>query len=386
MGYVSGDLPFGGPSSQNIQGSAQFANPLANSNPITNISNAVSKYFAPANSPAKAAGAVQGAQTQNTPPPASTGPGDSQLVQLQKAAQSGGLNPSQQTLYNQLLAQQNQQPQGVSQDDINAAYDPVYGTINNLYSSAQNNKQTYLDAATSPYDALRPGIDQAKTEGLNLNQQQVDQTNQGQANALSAARQLYNELTQGVQQRFGGIGSTADFAKAFFGRQLQQNEGGIYNTVGQNMRALYTQAANIVSQFNNNVKELESKKAAALSQAQVQFQQRLDQIDQLRLQTDQQKAHEKLSALQELKATANAIQSQFTQFQEQLHLQQQSAADQLRNSVATAQAYSHQPINLSAIPGAQYSQIGTPQAGGNSAFGVTGQMGQIDPRTNRPLG
>lgn len=264
-------------------------------------------------------------------------------------------------------------PQGISQADLDAAYNPVYGSINDLYNRAYGNKQTYLDAATSPFDALQPDIDQAYQSGLNLNQQQSSQNNSQTQNALSAARQLYNELQQGVQQRFGGTSSAGDFAKAFYGRQLQQNEGQAYNTQGQNQQSLNTQAATLLAQHDNNIKQLNAQKAAALANAQLQFQNKLDSIDQLRLQTDQQKAAAKLDALQQLKATANAINQQFDQFQQNLVLQNQSSLDQLRNGVATAQAYSGQPINLSAINPAFYSQMGGPQ-GGSNPYMIVGNL------------
>lgn len=269
-------------------------------------------------------------------------------------------------------------PQGVSQEEIDAAYNPVFGDIQGLRDNALNNQQTYMNAATSPFDALQPDIDQAQTQGLNLNQQQANQNNTTTQNALASARQLFNELQQGVQQRFGGVSSTGDFAKAFYGRQLQQNEGGIYNTAGQNQQALQTQAANIVSQHDNNIKQLGAQKAAALSNAQLQFQNMLQQIDQLKTQTDQQKASAKLDALTQLKATANAINNQFTQFQQQLTLQNQSALDQLRNRVATAQAYSGHPVDLSSIAPLYASQMGGGQTSQNPLFGVTGNMGNRD--------
>lgn len=268
------------------------------------------------------------------------------------------------------------QPQGISQADLDNAYAPVFSDIQNLYNTAQNNQQTYLNAATSPFDALQPGIDQAYTQGQNLNQQQTAQNNTQTQNALAAARQLYNELQQGVQQRFGGTTSAGDFAKAFYGRQLQQNEGSAYNTAGQNQQQLATQMQNIQAQHDSATQQLAAQKASALSNAQLQFQQMLQQIDSLKTQTDQQKAASKLDALNQLNQTANAIQQQFNQFQQNLQLQNQSALDQLRNGVATAQAYSGQPINLSSIAQFTAPQIGGGQTsqGTNPYLSLTGNV------------
>ena len=316
-------------------------------------------------------GSVLGVQTQAPQPQAPSGggggSGGTNYQQQWQAAGHSGIAPVG-------YHGESTNPQGVSEEDINNAYNPVFADIQGLRDTAQANQQTYLNAATSPFEALRPDIEQAYTSGQNLNQQQTNTNNSTTQNALASARQLYNELSQGVQQRFGGAGSTSDFAKAFYGRQLQQNEGGIYNTAGQNQQSLQTQAANLLSQHDNNIKQLEAQKASALSNAQLQFQNMLQQIDQLKTQTDQQKAQAKLDAVTQLKATANAINQQFTQFGQQMQLQTQSSLDQLRNGVATAQAYSGQPVNLSSLQPLLASQIGTPGQGSYNPYNVSGQI------------
>jgi len=318
-------------------------------------------------------GSVLGVQTQAPQPQAPSGGGGGSPAPT--APSNSHINPSTGLWDDNYYAQQQKaNPQGVSEEDINNAYNPVFADIQGLRDTAQANQQTYMDAATNPFEALRPDIEQAYTSGQNLNQQQTNTNNSTTQNALASARQLYNELSQGVQQRFGGAGSTSDFAKAFYGRQLQQNEGGIYNTAGQNQQSLQTQAANLLSQHDNNIKQLEAQKASALSNAQLQFQNMLQQIDQLKTQTDQQKAQAKLDAVTQLKATANAINQQFTQFGQQMQLQTQSSLDQLRNGVATAQAYSGQPVNLSSLQPLLASQIGTPGQGSYNPYNVSGQI------------
>lgn len=270
---------------------------------------------------------------------------------------------------------------------VNNAYGDAYNSLNDVRNNINNSKDTYLNAATTPFDQLRPDVDQAYNEGVNLNSSQVNKVNQQQQSALSDARNLYNELIQGQQQRFGGSSSAGDFAQAYLGRGLQKQVGGVAGTTQQNLTDLGTQLSNVTSQHQTNLQKIEAEKANALSQAQKDFQSRLDAIDQAKVGLDQNKAQMKLSELQNLRNTSTQIQAQYNQALLNAGVAHSSSIDALRNSIAGFQAYAGRPIDLSAIPG-----LSNPLAGSNVQIpqvqgGYQGQVAQgnlkYDPLTGQ---
>lgn len=269
--------------------------------------------------------------------------------------------------------------QQVSPSDIDNAYNEANGFYDQMYNQELGNKDNFLKQYTDLYDAQRPGLDTAYQQGSNLNQQQQNQTYQQEQSALDNAKSLYNELQQGVQQRFGQTNSAGDFAKAFYGREFQKNMGNIQNTTGQNINSLLTQQNNLYSQYQANLKELEGKKAAALSQAQDVFQQRLDAINNAKGQMAQNKAQMKLQALQDYKNTLNAVSQQATQFAQSLFAQHQAASDQFKNQIALYANLYNKPQMLQSLPG--ISTAGPISQQG--AAGTYNPTGYVDYSTRR---
>lgn len=280
----------------------------------------------------------------------------------------------------------NQGVQSISQDELNQAYDPIYSSINALRNTVMGGKQDFLNSVSSPFDTQRPNIDQALTQGQNLNQQQTAENQSQLQNALASARQLYNELSQGVMQRFGGVNSAGDFAKAFYGRELGKNEGQAYATEGENQRTLNTQSQTLLSQHDNNIKELNFQKDSALAQAQTAFNTQLQQIDQTKIATDQQKATAKLDALQKLKDTVNTINQSWTSLGQQMKSATQAGLIQLRNQVAYAKSFSGQPLDQATQNAIRYSSIGTPDAGNGNPYFAVGSNRNPDQNGNMITG
>lgn len=330
-------------------------------------------------------GQVQGAQTQT-----SSNNGNYFNTQQNK----GVLNGQQYTDYNAYL-RAGGQPNGggiqqVNPDDINNAYNEASGFYDQLYNQNADPtvRQNYVDQFTKPYDAESQVLGSSYQQGQALNQNQQSQTRQDQLNALDAAKKQYNELAQGVQQRYGGSNSAGEFANAFLGRQFQQNSGNIQNTTGQNLQSLYTQAGNLTNQYQANLKALEDQKSAALGQAQTAFQTRLDAINQARGELAQNKAQAKLQALTDYKNTVNSFLAQATQMQQQIYAQHQASLDQLQNTIAGYQAYTRTPINLQGLPQSYYSQIGQsqgPQPYSATPTGYSGGNQKYDPITGQPI-
>lgn len=250
------------------------------------------------------------------------------------------------------------QIQQISQQDVDNAYGEANNYYNDIYNRTLGGKQDFLNQYTAPYDALQPGIDTTYKQGQTLNQQQQGQVQNQSQSALDDAKRLFNELTQGVRQRFGGSNSAGEFANEFYGRQLQQNMGNIQNTTGQNMKSLLDKASGLQDQHSAQIQQLGYQKAAALSQAQDAFNQRLSAIDDARGQLAQQKAAMKIDALKDYKNTINQITMYHDQAATQLQQNQLAAANQIAQTLAAYKTYAGQNVDLNQIVPSAYSALG----------------------------
>jgi hypothetical protein len=178
-----------------------------------------------------------------------------------------------------------------------------------------------------------------------------------EANALSAARNLYQELNQAGIQRFGGSSSAGEFANQLLGREFQRNVGKAVDTAGQNIQKLVEKGIQVKQNYDTQLQSLEQQKAGALSQARDVFRQRLDSINNSRLQLSENKAQLKLQALQQLRSEAMQIAQQHEQFRQQLIMQSQQADLNLKSAIASYRAQNGQSVDLNQFSNAAYSQF-----------------------------
>lgn len=265
---------------------------------------------------------------------------------------------------------------------VDSAYNSAYGALNDYQNQLQGNEQNFYNSYTSPYDAFIPQAQQARTAGMNLNANQVNQTNQQAANAIASARDLFNQVNQGSTQRFGGsqgigtgVSSAADFANAFNNKSLGQNQTQIYNTQAQNLGGLQTQAQNIESQYQNQLQTIQSQKASALNQAQQIFQQQLQAINSQRAQIGVDKAHQALSALQNYQNYINSVNQQSNQLISNLTLQQNAARLGIANGLAGYNSMAQTPANLLAYQQSQMALPGQETQQGFNPWAISGQIG-----------
>lgn len=264
-------------------------------------------------------------------------------------------------------------------DQVNNVYGDAYNTLGQQEQQVRAGEQDLYTQFTSPYDAQRPLIDQAYSEGQTLNKQQQDTSGQQEQNALAAARRLYGELSQGVQQRFGGSNSAGEFANAFFGREFQRNMGQVQQTAGQNMQKLMDQAKTIQDQHAAQLQQLETQKQGALAQARNVFNEKLSAINNARLGLDQNKAQLKLQALQELRANVQNVLAGAQQLEQQARAQVTQAQTQLQAQVQVFRAQAGSPVDLQAIAQPYYSQLQQNQASPTAMLSqVYGQVGRKD--------
>lgn len=345
---------------RNAQGGSNLQQNLNASNQIDSALNTI-KNLVPST------GQVAGVQTSQTQPtgygstPVSTGgtpvPQDSRLQQLAKMSR----NPAQESEYQQLLTQYNQALQNSPEAQINDAYSGVDQTLNDMQSRLQNGQQDFYNQYTGMYDAQMPMLTASNQNAQAQLEAQKGTTKANEANVIDSARRMYNEMQQGYRQKFGGGNGVSDFAGGILGRELMRNIGNAQNTTGQSIKALQDKSLELNNTYNAQVQQLNMQKENALLQAKNAFQDKLTQIDSMRIQNAQGKAQAKLAALQELRQRAYAIQDQVTAYQQQLDAMKQQSDLQLRNSLSQYRTAAEQPIQGGPQTNITYSAMGQQQ-------------------------
>lgn len=234
-------------------------------------------------------------------------------------------------------APQTQAPQAptVGQPDygaIDSAYNQSNDYLNNLYNETANSKDSFINQYTAPYEAQRPLLEQARTSGLAQTETQKGQARVQAENVLDEARRLYSELTKSGTQRFGGANSAGQFYQGYLGKELLRQQGGVENQLGSNLQAISQKQQEIESGYQAGIQKLQTELAGVKSQAENLFMQKLQQINGMRNELNQNKAQLKLQALQDYRNTINSYQQQAYTLQNQLYAQAQQAAMNLRSA------------------------------------------------------
>lgn len=272
------------------------------------------------------------------------------------------------------------------QGQVDSAYNESYNILGDIERGVRANEQNLYDTATKPYDAQRPLVDQQYQQNVATNRTQQETERFNEQNALASARRLFNELNQGVRQRFGGANSAGDFANEFYGREFARNTGNIQQTAGQNIKALTDQATQMKEKYDGMIQNLELQKQTALAQARDEFSRRIQEINNTRLGLAQNKAQLKLQALQELRTRAYQIQDQATQYMQQLGMMREQVNLQTQQQLAQA-GQQFQPIQTQGYASPSFSTMGGTQGGGANIFStVSGSLGRSQDDYMRQLG
>lgn len=257
---------------------------------------------------------------------------------------------------------------------IDSAYGEAMGVYDGIYNNRVAQKDNYLNTATSPYDAQLPLLQTQRDSAIQNNQQQQGTQDMDQQNAIASARRLYNELGQGVKQRFGGSNSAGEFAQQFYGREFQKQLGDVQNTHGKNIAVLQDKAAQIDAEHQANLRQISLQRDAAKAQAQIDFQNKLDEISQAKGQIAQAKADRKLQALQGYRQNLLQVEQQFTTFAMNMAAQKQAQqADLEKQARALAAGYSAAPAlnNYTFNPTQGISNVASGRIDQNTLVGQT---------------
>lgn len=219
-------------------------------------------------------------------------------------------------------------PSGPSADEmaqIEDAYNAGMGYLANIENRLRPEYQSALEEAQSIYNTQASALGGQKQQAQTQLQEQQLKGQQSYESALAQARQMYDQLQRGYQQRFGGASSAGQAATEIANVERMRQQGQNYRTMQDVTRQVQAGLQSVDQQYNQNLLQLEQNKIAAQNQARRDFNDKLSQIDAQRGQLAQNKAAQKLAALQNLRQQVLQIEAENRNFQNTLALQREQA-------------------------------------------------------------
>lgn len=339
--------------------------------------------------PVPTPGVVQGTSYTNpTPPgyiiPAPATNNNYQQTQQPSNGQDPHINPATGTWDDNYFAsrQQQNQPSGPSEADLNAVYDPSMQYLNQAESQVRTDYPNVLDSAQKAYETAIAELQGNKQKNLTTIGESSIKAGQQKEDALTSARRLYDQLRTGYQQRFGGSTSAGQAASEIASAEQQRQMGLTTRQYTDTMRQIDQQKVQLDTDYKTGVAKLEQNKQMAITQATSDFQNKLLSITQNRTQVESAKAQAKLQALQDLRNQVFTINQQNTQFQQTLEAQRQAGLQDVQNFLAKFNiAGGAAGTAATNFKPAVSSNL---QAGSTPSTNTTGELtGQISPYTTK---
>lgn len=232
-------------------------------------------------------------------------------------------------------------PTGPSADEmaqIESAYGSGMDYLSQVEGRLRPEYQSALQEAESIYGTQAQALGGQKQQAQTQLQEQATKGQQAYESALAQARQTYEQLQRGYQQRFGGASSAGQAASEIANVERLRQQGANYRTLQDVNRQVQAGLQSVDQQYNQSLLQLEQNKIAAQNQARRDFNDKLSQIDAQRAQLGQNKAAQKLQALQNLRQQVLQIEAENRNFQNTLTLQREQARQALETYKAQLSA------------------------------------------------
>lgn len=254
------------------------------------------------------------------------GGGDSQLTQLQKAAASGGLNPSQLNDYNRLMAEQGL---GDINGQISDAYQPAINATNDAMRIAKEGATGQESSTLRNYDTGNANID---AESAQLNKDTTNKQtdfNQTVASALEQAIRSFNALKQQGISRFGGSSSAGGALGELASQEFFRQQGQTNTEQTKGNRQFADEFAKIGTYVGQKKTALDNWKLDAMDKIKQNLSETLNVIAARRGDIEANKTKDKIGALQTAKANVDAALTADKQFRQGLALAAITQAQQV---------------------------------------------------------
>jgi hypothetical protein len=236
----------------------------------------------------------------------------------QNTANTGGgnINPVQQT-------QQPSAPSGPSGEDqlrseISSIFDPVFSALQGQESTLNTNFGVTNADIEQQGATAQSGLAAQNTSGMQGLDTLGTEAGKTKEDAWTAARRLYDELSRGGQQRFGGASSAGEAYGALTAVEQQRRQATIQSAYQGAMNKVASYKADLITKYQTGVKELESQILSAKNTARQQFNDALQAIQTNKAQAQSDKASATLNTLQEYRNKVYTINMQGVQFAQTL--------------------------------------------------------------------
>lgn len=286
----------------------------------------------------------------------------------------------------------NPQPTSTPTTPQPASIDPILQAAEDAFNAIMGTANKTENALREQQPGLEQGVNDAYNNNLNVANTQKAQGERAIAsekesagvrfqNAITAARQALAESLQGGKQRFGR-GSDVFKALGEYGTtKFQQASGQARDSMETTARALSDQWQTLNENFTNAVMQLNTWKEEQIRTIKNDFQNRLLQIQSMRDEASVNKANVRIQALMSLNDQINSINAQATQYAQQLELTKQAYTNQ----------FSQKAIELGASNQTAATNIGNTNASANASIDLnpvaaTGGTSGIDPSILNSIG
>jgi hypothetical protein len=169
-------------------------------------------------------------------------------------------------------------------------------------------------------------LDTQRNQGMAGIESNTIDLNNSRRNALAESARMFSDLRQGYQQRFGGVSSAGEAANTISDQAQQRQLGQTQLSYDQSSRQIQQTKTKLEEDYNNSVFQNNTNRDNAIQTANNEFQSKLMEIVKNRTDLESNKSAAKLNLLSELRTNINNINSQATQYQQQLNLMKEQAS------------------------------------------------------------
>lgn len=233
---------------------------------------------------------------------------------------------------------------GGGQPDISGEVDKAFGESSRLLNEQEKllrgARPDLLKRAESPFLQAINDARAAIEQGRGRFSEGVSQAQESGRGLLSDARRLADELRRRNQQMFGGsaLSSAGLAAGELLGRETSRQFGNIRGDTAKSVQQLQQGLIDFNNQSEAQLQNLELQKNEALSRAELEFRDRLSEINNARNVLAQNKAAMKLDALRQFRAQVANVQAQEQAFRQNVQLLREQARINLQNELSAIQS------------------------------------------------
>lgn len=232
--------------------------------------------------------------------------------------------------------------------EIERSYNENAGLLNQQEQNVREMYPSQIQGVEDTYGLSKQKLSNTYDSTLNSLKNQDVSTKQGLEKMMDESRRLYNELSQGAQQRFGGASSAGEASKAILGQEFQRVAGSNKQTAANQLAEISQKRTDFQKEYELSLNQLDVEKASTLRDMEYKFRDSLFSIQSDKTKNEQMKRQESLQSLKEYASELSNVKARAQELQNSLALQ--------RDKMETQFQYELGLINARASASSQYSE------------------------------